>query len=116
MHVSRSALVHYWVHYSRTPPSQVTPHESVPITTDSTSMYNSSKPPTRSGLPPMQQSQCPLAPEDDHVIGHHMADHVTDAQPCATQAASSAGHLPGLPGSWGFQPLLLSFCQHASCC
>ena len=52
----------------------------------------------------MQQSQHPHTPEDDRIIGHHVADHVTDAQPRATQATSSAGHLPGYLGPEGFNP------------
>src|SRR5882724_2637641 len=84
MHASQSALVHYRVHYSMTSPSHVTPHKSVLITTDSASMYHSSKPPTQSGLLPMQRSQRPHAPEDDHVISHHMADHMTNVHPRTT--------------------------------
>ena len=53
----------------------------------------------------MQQSQCPHAPEDDRVISHHVADHVTDAQPCATQAASA---YLGLEGSNPCFPFLLA--------
>src|SRR5882724_4531298 len=97
-------------------PIYSTPHESVPITTDPASASHASKLSTRSGPPPTHWSQHLHAPEDDRVIGHHVADHVTDAQPRTTQAASSAGHLLGLPGSWGFQPSFLSFCQHTSCC
>src|SRR5882724_376153 len=81
MHASRSSLVHHRVHYSLPSPSSVTPHKSVLIRTDPTSASHALKPSARFGQPPMQQSQHPHAPEDGRVIGYHVADHMTDAQP-----------------------------------
>src|SRR5882724_842548 len=104
MHASRSSLVHHRVHYSLPSPSSVPPHESVLIRTDPASASLTSKPSARFGQPLTQQSQHPHASEDDRAIGYHVADHVTDAQPRATQATSSAGHLPGVPVPWGSQP------------
>src|SRR5882724_7948093 len=104
MHASRSSLVHHRVHYSLPSPSSVTPHESVPIRTNPASASHAAKPSARFGQPLTQQSQHPHASEDDRAIGYHVADHVTDTQPRATQATSSAGHLPGVPVPWGSQP------------
>src|SRR5882724_10754282 len=99
MHASQFSLVHHRVHYSLPSPSHVMPHESVPIITDPASASHASKPSAQSGLSPTQRSQHPHAPEDDHVIGHHVANHMTNTQPRATQATPSAGHLLGLPGT-----------------
>src|SRR5882724_4513868 len=93
-----------------------TPHESFPTTSDFDLTPHPLSPSVQSRLLLTQRPQRTHVSEDDRVTGHHVADHVTDAQPRATHATSSAGHPLGLPGSWGFQPPFLSFCQHTSFC
>src|SRR5882724_11815303 len=97
MHASQPSLVSHHVHSSLPSWFAHALSEPIPIASNCASTLYHLKPALRSRQPPMQWSQCRHASGDFHIIGCHVADHVTDMQQCTTQATSSA--YLGLEGS-----------------
>ena len=99
IYMSQPSLVSYRVHSSS--PSQLynMPHESIPIASDSALTSYPLKPSSQSRPSPIQWSQRIHTQEDNCIISCHVANHVTEVQPCITQAALLAGHLLSIPGS-----------------